>query len=115
MEHQNWETFVIHCKAPVSKTSVKQEVVKANHKHIQQSREAQKIEKMEEEGDLSHKKVEREFRVQVQQKRLQENMTQKQLANKLSVPVSTINDIESGKALYDPKLTGKLKRMLKIS
>ena len=41
-------------------------------------------------------------------------LTQKQLANKLSIPDKLINEIETGKAKYNGAQISKIKRFLKI-
>jgi len=41
-------------------------------------------------------------------------LTQKDLANKLSLQASVINEIECGKAKYNPQQIVKIKRILKI-
>ena len=42
-------------------------------------------------------------------------MTQKDLAQKLNIPVKMINEIESGKAIHNPQVISKIKRILNIS
>ena len=44
---------------------------------------------------------------------LSKNLTQKDLANKLNIPVKTINDIESGKAKHNGQLMNKINRYFK--
>ena len=55
-----------------------------------------KIEKQIEDGNLKHKKMDVSFGKELQKKRLSKGMTQKDLAQKLNIPVKDINDIESG-------------------
>jgi ribosome-binding protein aMBF1 (putative translation factor) len=42
-------------------------------------------------------------------------MTQKDLAQKINLPVKTINEIECGKAKHNPQVVSKIKRILNIS
>ena len=51
MDHQDWETFIIHCKTP------KNDKTKKETKHHEKTKD-RKIEEMEEKGVLTHKKVE---------------------------------------------------------
>tara|TARA_B100002051_G_scaffold276042_1_gene322250 strand:+ start:2687 stop:3028 length:342 start_codon:yes stop_codon:yes gene_type:complete len=106
MEHQNWETFIIHCKD--NKKDKKNEGPK------KQLSKTQKIENMEKEDNLKHKKIDKELSKKIQQMRLSKGWTQKQLAQKINVNQSVINEIESGKALYNGQHIGKLKRLLNI-
>tara|TARA_B100000902_G_C27289299_1_gene906250 strand:- start:707 stop:1027 length:321 start_codon:yes stop_codon:yes gene_type:complete len=105
MEHQNWETYIIHTKNP------KKEKEKKVNKPINQG---QKLDKKIEEGDLKHKKIDAELSKKIQQARLSKNLTQKQLAQKLSIPPQTINEIETGKYIYNGQVISKIKRTLNI-
>ena len=73
-----------------------------------------KIEKQIEEGKMKHKKIPDDIRKKIQQKRGELNMPQKQLAQKINIQVSIINEIETGKALYNHKHINKIKRILNI-
>ena len=53
------------------------------------------------------------FGKDLQKKRLSKGYTQKDLAQKLNIPVKEINDIESGKAKHNPGLMGKINRIMK--
>ena len=108
MEHQNWETFIIHCKDKKKKGNVNET------KPEKQLTKSQKIEKMEKEDNLKHKKIDKELSKKIQQSRLSKGWTQKQLAQKINVNQNIINDIESGKAIYNGQHIGKLKRLLNI-
>ena len=73
-----------------------------------------KLLKQVENDDLKHKKVPPEIRKQIQQKRGQLTWTQKDLAQRCNFQVSIINDIETGKANYNPQHITKIKRILNI-
>ena len=73
------------------------------------------IDLLEQEGELKHKKVEQSISKLVQQVRTQKGMTQKELANKVSLSPAIINEIESGKAKYNPAHMNKIKRVLNIN
>ena len=84
MEHQDWETYIIHCKDPKKeKKEKKNETVKKGNFVNKSKKLDQKIE----EGDLKHKKIDPELSKKIQQGRLSKGLTQKQLATKLSIPV----------------------------
>ena len=110
MDHQDWKTYIVHCKTP--STNKKD----GNHttKHYEKSK-SQKMDEMEQEGDLKHKKIEQSISKIIQQMRTQKGMTQKQLANKVALSPAIINEIESGKARYNPAHINKIKRALNIT
>ena len=109
LDHQDWKQVII--KQKNSKTeSVKVPSTKLSDK--QQS--DIKLLKQVENDDLKHKKVPPEIRKQIQQKRGQLTWTQKDLAQRCNFQVSIINDIETGKANYNPQHITKIKRILNI-
>ena len=110
MDHQDWKTYIVHCKTPLNNGNDKDKP----KKHYEKSK-AQKIDEMEQEGDLKHKKVEQSISKIIQQIRVQKGMTQKDLANKVSLSPAIINEIESGKAKYNPTHINKIKRILNIN
>ena len=107
MEHQNWDTFYIHANnqnKPKNEETKKPAISK-------ETKMDQKIE----EGNLKHNKTPAELGKLIQSRRLSQNMTQKDLAQKLNIPVKMINEIESGKAKHNPQVISKIKRILNIS
>jgi len=106
LDHQDWKQIIINNKKETKNPS-KKKISQAQQKDI-------KLFKKVEEDDLKHKKVSNELRTKIQQSRLSSKLTQKQLAQKCNFPVSVINDIETGKAIYNPQHINKLKRILKI-
>ena len=109
LEHQDWKQVIIKqknsktesVKVPSTKLSVKQQ---SDIKLLKQA----------DNDELKHKKVPPEIRKQIQQKRGALKWTQKQLAQKVNLQVSIINDIETGKATYNPQHITKIKRILKL-
>ena len=97
MDHQDWKTIVI------------QKNEKKNIKKIKyiQSKESE-FEKNIEDGKLSHKKININYGKDIQKIRLKKNLTQKDLANKLNIPVKKIIEIESGKAKHDGIMMNKI-------
>jgi len=48
----------------------------------------------------------------LQKYRLSQKMTQKDIAQKLNIPVKDINEIESGKMKHNGALMGRIKRLM---
>lgn len=110
MEHQDWNTIYVTANKQLKEKEKQKEGVKSNH-----FSKENKIEKKIEEGNLKHDKTPSELGKIIQSKRLSQNMTQKDLAQKLNIPVKMINEIESGKAKHNPQVISKIKRILNIS
>jgi len=107
MDHQDWETYLVNCKPSDGHTKGKQ----GTHKDVSKS---VKIEKLVADEKLTHKKVPKEIAREIQKKRLEKGIKQKDLANQLNVTVSVINEIETGKAIYNGQLLSRIKRKLDI-
>ena len=58
--------------------------------------------------------IPKDIRLQIQQARCAQNLSQKDLANRLSVKKSIINDLESGKLLMNKTFIKKVKNILNI-
>lgn len=109
LEHQDWTTI------KVNKKKTKEEVKEStNNKKKPVDLNAKKIEKKVEEDDLKHKKITPELKQQIIQSRCALSLTQKQLAQKCNFPLQIINDIETGKAIYNHVHINKIKRVLKM-
>lgn len=105
MEHQDWNTLFINPKKKDNnQVDSKQKYVKSNE---------QKMNEKEEEGKLTHKKMDIEFGKTLQKYRLSQGLTQKNIAQKLNIPAKDINEIESGKMKHNGQLMGKIKRLMK--
>lgn len=74
----------------------------------------QKIEQNAEEGDFRVKRIGYNFRQTLQQARVSMKLSQKELAQRLNVKPSVINEYESGKAIPNPQLINKMNRILKV-
>lgn len=110
MEHQDWETYIVHCKNDPKKND--KQCNKKNKNYVVDP--LKKMDKKIEKGELKHKKIDNELRKSIQQARLSMGLTQKELANRLSMPEKLINEIETGKANYNGVHISKIKRFLKI-
>ena len=117
MDHQNWDVIYIRGNKELNKGKKEKEKEKEKATGDKKSSflKENKMEKKIEEGNLKHDKVKLDISKTIQQKRLELGMTQKDLANKLNIPVKTIIDIESGKANKNQQLISKIKRNLNIS
>jgi len=112
MEHQDWTPVYIRANKLLDK---KNDEGNTDRDKINLFSKENKIDKKIEEGQLKHDKTPHEFGKLVQVKRLEKNMTQKDLAQKLNLPAKTINEIECGKAKHNPQVVSKIKRILNIS
>jgi len=110
LDHQDWKPVVVR----TSETQ-KEERNKSSRKLSEGQQKDIKLMKQVEEGDLQHKKVSPEIRKQIQQGRGTLKWTQKQLAQKVNLQVSVINEIETGKSKYNPQHISKIKRALGIT
>ena len=110
LDHQDWKTIVV-------KTNKKKDENKKPSKKLDNTtQKMMKVERKADNDELKHDVYTREFRIKMVQKRTQTlNMTQKQLATRLSMPEKTIKEIESGKAIYNAGHYNKIKRVLKIT
>jgi ribosome-binding protein aMBF1 (putative translation factor) len=103
MDHQDWITIAFNQNKKLKKIDGK-EYVKTKET---------KLEECEESGKLSHKKMDISFGKELQKYRSSQNMTQKDIAQKLNIQVKDINEIESGKAKHNGVLMSKIKIIMK--
>jgi DNA-binding transcriptional regulator YiaG len=110
LAHQDWKTIKINTKQKSKKNSDTVNVNKNSSVLKKNGNLDDKIEK----GELSHKKFDNKFRTDFVKVRTSLNLTQKQIATALNVPVQLISDLEQGKLNYDNNLNNKIKRKYKI-
>ena len=104
ISHQDWTT-VVKNKQPN----------KPNTKKVSQSQQRDiKLMKQVDNDELQHTKIPPELRTKIIQGRASQKLKQKDLAQRCNLPISVINDIESGKAIYNPQHINKIRRVLKI-
>ena len=106
---QDWETVVL--SKPKNYVSGGN---KSNKPPVKLTDEQIRLNKLENEEIVEQKKVPLELRKKIQQARSGKKMTQAQLAQKVNVKQNVINDYESGKAVPDNALLGKLERALGV-
>ena len=115
--HQDLEPIIIHGKKLLNKEAVKKAQrdgkTKVETKN-KMSEEGLKMKKLDE--DTENYKVEtvnKSISQEIVKARSTLKMKQKDLANKINVPVQTIQNYENGKAQPEIKILKKLERVLK--
>ena len=109
LDHQDWNTVTLK-----TKKTIKQENKQTTKKLSQAQQRDNKLLKKAENDELKHDKIPQELRTKIIQTRASLKWKQKDLAQKCNFPVTVINEIESGKAIYNPQHINKIKRVLKI-
>ena len=109
MEHQNWEPVYLKANKFIKDQKREENKKPINETLSKENKMDQKIE----DGQMTHTKMDVTFGKNLQKLRLSKNMTQKDLANKLNIPVKNINDIEAGKAKHNGQLMNKINRYFK--
>ncbi|MBD23781.1 MAG: hypothetical protein CMG46_02060 [Candidatus Marinimicrobia bacterium] len=107
LDHQDWDKVIINknkSKKDAENTHKQQNIISKNVK----------LEKKIEQGELFHNKVPLSLRNEIVKQRNLKKWTQKELANKINLSIQIINEIESGKAIYNHVHINKIKRILKI-
>ena len=104
MNHQDWTPVIIHGKAaPVNQ--------RPPPKHYERTKE----QKLEDEELGTHKKVPLSMAKMIQQGRIAKGFkTQKDLAIAVGVNAGIISSYESGRAIPDPSVLQKLRRVLGV-
>jgi|SaaInlStandDraft_7_1057024.scaffolds.fasta_scaffold69638_2 ribosome-binding protein aMBF1 (putative translation factor) len=111
MDHQDWKPVILH--NPKKKPIVeKNKVVKTNLNS--NSMMDVNMKKIEDNEDMKVEYVSKSVSKQIQQARLEQKMTQQDLANRLCVKKNIINELESGKMLKNNKFISKVKSVLNI-
>ena len=101
MEHQDWHSIIIKKKTP---NKINTGSKKGPSNSLDQV----------DKDEFKLKKVNKDFSSEIKNNRNSKGLTQKELAQKINVKPSVINDYESGKAVPNPSIINKLKRILAI-
>ena len=113
-DHQDWNTVYLGAKK-YTKTNESKDNQKKSPKSSAPPRTSHKERKMDEkaeEGEMRTKTFDAVFGKRVQAYRQSQGLKQKDLAQKLRVSEKIVQDLEAGKAKYNPALMSKLKRLM---
>jgi ribosome-binding protein aMBF1 (putative translation factor) len=102
---QDWNTIVIR-KPNKEKEIVPKKKIENNENKVT------KIYDGDNEPEIRPVIVSKELGQQIAKKRCDKKLSQKQLANTLSIPVSIISDYEQGKGVYNINYINKIKKHL---
>lgn len=103
MEHQDWNTVVWHKKEQPNK-----------ERQNKNPPGTAKFRALDGDEPPAPKKVSQDVRMAIQKARCAKKMTQKELANRLNLSASTINEYESGKAIPNRQILSRIGRALGV-
>lgn len=109
MSHIVYDTKDIYIipKGPNGPRGPNKNPVKPNHKKLYDAA-------TDEDEPKQPKIISKQLSQQIQQKRCEKKLTQKELAQKLNVKVDVIQKYENGTAIIDHVLLNRIKRLLSI-
>ena len=102
MNHQDWKPVI--WKKQIKSSS-------STH-HIKGH---SKIKNLDSDDPEPPKKLSHSVKIEIQKARSAKKLTQKQLANTVNLPVQTISDYESGKAIPNRQILSKIGKILGIN
>ena len=108
LDHQDWNQVIL--KSKQRKNENENKTTKLSQSQLKDI----KLHKLVDEDNLKHKKITSELKTTIIQARTSKKWKQKDLALKCNLPLSVINEIESGKAIYNHQHINKIKRILNI-
>ncbi len=117
MSHQDWEIVKLTGKNPVKDTNKKIYSIE-NKLSDEQKSQAAKNYKLENAEDIKIETVPSALAKEITQLRTLNKLNQKDFAQKLYVQHTQINDIESGKAIYNQetkKVIKQIERTFKVN
>lgn len=107
MQHQEWTTVI--CSK--NKSNIKDKQKNISRQNPEGTSVFRALDSVE---PPAPKKIDLDISKAIQKTRVIKNMSQKDLANKCSIPVNIIIDYENGKAIVDRKLVLKISNILGI-
>lgn len=110
--HQDWKTVVLRKDKPIVKTPVINTVKKNTSSAT--SVTTKKVYDVDGEMEIVPVMIEKKFGDMIQKARMDRKMTQKELANALSIPLSVINEYERGQGVRTGLYVSKIKKYLGI-
>lgn len=111
-DHQDWNTIYLGAKKHLKSMEPKPKKSPKSSAPPKTSHKERKMDEKVEEGELRTKTFDAAFGKRVQAYRQNQNLKQKDLAQKLRVNEKMVKDLEAGKAKYNPALMSKLKRLM---
>ena len=99
--HQDWTPILLSKPKKITNNKVKPKTI-TNMQKLENSEEI-----------IKPKKIDANLKKAIQQARLSNKLSQKELASKMCVPVQTIVNYENGKAIPNNQFISKLERTLK--
>jgi ribosome-binding protein aMBF1 (putative translation factor) len=108
--HQDWDVQYVYLD-----TKSKEKKENKSNKCANKENKENKMDKKIEAGDMKIKKTPADTGKEIQKKRNELKLSQKELALRVNVLPKVIMDIENGKAKHNPQLISKIKRNLKIN
>ena len=111
LEHQDWKIIKVNNAKSVDP---KENIINKKKKENPNIQKIKNIEKKAADDDLKHNKIKTEVKQLIIKARISKCLTQKQLAQKCNLNIQIINDIETGKAIYNHIHINKIKRVLNI-
>jgi putative transcription factor len=115
--HQDWENITFKKKNPTSSKDAKAREFGVNKERISNKNKAYKNEtdmrKVENE-EIKINKIDIKMSKLIQRARFDSKISQKDLANKLNLQVSVIQNYENGKAVPNKNLLFKMGKILKM-
>ena len=108
LEHQDWNVQYVYLNKQTKQNK------ENKSKQGPYPNKENKMDKQIEEGNMKIKKTAAEVGKEIQKKRNELKLSQKDLASKVNVLPKVIMEIENGKAKHNPQLIVKIKRTLQI-
>ena len=118
MEHQQWERINIGNIKKKEQINSKTYNIMEKKSDEEKSKNAQNYKIENETENFEIQKIPKELCKEIIQLRTNNKLNQKDFAQKLNIQVTTIHDIESGKAIYNgetKKNIQKIEKMYKIN
>lgn len=120
MEHQNWTPTILHSKNAQSHDPFKPKEIDAAKVSVKKSQpnklplDNRQVYKIMNSEETKIETVPKDIYMKIQQARTAKKLKQKDLAISLNCDVGTIQNIESGKAIYNKQQIAKIYRALGI-
>ena len=116
MDHQDWKQVILrNPNAPSKKEAEKKKLIKKPVQHNSNNLSGGvSFKKLDGDDVQKLEKVSKNDVQKIQQARLAQKMSQKDLANRLNVKQTVINELESGKMNKNNQFVSKVKKVLRI-